>query len=282
MEKPISNGNQASLNLVLPIGSWLGLNLVKLISYVKARALVEATDQVGTVHYLRFVDLHYDNQLGFFTAYDGEFRKYIQDFVRCLGPVFDAVFKFVVNPPQTPVAKNTDEFIDWIAAHNRDAIGFYSAYPTMTVQDVKAQSQAGSAGVGRPFALTFILPIKTPTNFLALSQFLRTTTPELFRAADAMGTVHFARFVPLSSTQLAFIGDFDGNLRTSVHGLAKHVGSLFNALLEHVVDPPPLPVEKNADAFVDWIASRNLAASLYYSAYPSLTVRNITTHTAVA
>ncbi len=76
--------------------------------------------------------------MGFFTVYDGSFEKYIDDFARFIGEVFDALFKFTKNPPPSPCRKHIQEFIDFAAAANRAPIGFYQAYPDLTVQDVKA------------------------------------------------------------------------------------------------------------------------------------------------
>jgi hypothetical protein len=45
-------------------------------------------NSVGTPHMAQFVPLE-NRQLGFFTVYDGAFDKYIQDFTKNIGPVFD-------------------------------------------------------------------------------------------------------------------------------------------------------------------------------------------------
>ena len=276
MSLPVSNGTQAPLNLILPFSNRAGLNIVKLISWIKTRALIEATEQVGTVHFLRLVDLKEDNKLAFFTSYDGEFRKYIQDFIRCLAPVFDAVFRFVSGAPTLPVAKNADEFIDWIEAHNLDAIGFYSAYPSLTVQDVRARIAAAPAtGKIVQSPLTLKLPLKTPADSVALAQLLPTAMPKLFDAAESVGSLHFARFIPLNPTRLLFVSDYDGDLGEHIRVFAKNLGPVFDAVLEHVVGAPPLPVQNNVDAFVEWVAARNLPPSLYYSAHPALTVPTI-------
>ena len=40
---------------------------------------MQASDAVGTLHFSHWVPFE-DNHLGFFTIYDGDFEKYIQDF----------------------------------------------------------------------------------------------------------------------------------------------------------------------------------------------------------
>ena len=94
-------------------------------------------DKVGTPHFAQFVPLE-DRQLGFFTVYDGSFDKYIDDFTRNIGEVFDVLFKFTKGAPPSPCRKHVQEFIDFAAAANRTPIGFYQAYPGLTVQDIKA------------------------------------------------------------------------------------------------------------------------------------------------
>jgi hypothetical protein len=92
---------------------------------------------VGTPHFARFVPLE-DHQLGFFTVYDGAFDKYIMDFTKNIGHVFDVIFKFTKDPPPSPCSKHVQEFIDFAAAASRAPIGFYQAYPGLSNQDIKA------------------------------------------------------------------------------------------------------------------------------------------------
>ena len=93
-------------------------------------------DKVGTPHFAQFVPLE-NGQLGFFTVYDGSFEKYIDDFTRSIGEVFDVLFKFTKGAPGSPCRKHVQEFIEFAASANRDPIGFYQAYPGLTVQDIK-------------------------------------------------------------------------------------------------------------------------------------------------
>ena len=107
-------------------------------------------DTVGTPHFAQFVPLE-DQQLGFFTVYDGAFDKYIMDFTKNIGHVFDVIFKFTKDPPPSPCAKHVQEFIDFAAAASRTPIGFYQAYPGLSNQDIKAliADSESSAVAGR-------------------------------------------------------------------------------------------------------------------------------------
>ncbi len=75
---------------------------------------------------------------GFFTVYDGDMEKYFQDFADKTSFVFDALFPHVEGAPPTPVAKNAQAFYQWGLDNNYPPIGFYSAYPGLSVQDIRA------------------------------------------------------------------------------------------------------------------------------------------------
>ena len=97
----------------------------------------KGSDAIGTLHVAHWLPFE-NNRLGFFTVYDGSFEKYIYDFTDKIGPVFDALFPNINGGPPTPVAKNPQAFIQWGLENNYPAIGFYSAYPGLGVQDIKA------------------------------------------------------------------------------------------------------------------------------------------------
>jgi hypothetical protein len=102
---------------------------------------VEAADTIGTLHFARFVALN-ETTLAFISEYDGDLRDYVMDFTKHLGPIFDLVFARVIDPPPTPIAKNADALIEWTKAHDLEPLSFYSAYPLLRVQDIKAQAMA--------------------------------------------------------------------------------------------------------------------------------------------
>jgi hypothetical protein len=87
----------------------------------------KAQDAIGTVHYSRFLDLS-DETLLFLADIDGEFEKLSGDLAKSAGPVFDAIFKHVVDPPPTPVANNSDAFIKWVKQHSTSPLIIYSAF----------------------------------------------------------------------------------------------------------------------------------------------------------
>ena len=141
-------GEQRPFLVILPIKSHLAFAEVKLLLLARGRGTTKDLDSVGTPHFAQFVPLE-GNQIGFFTVYDGSFDTYIADFTKNIGEVFDLIFKFTKNPPPSPCRKHLQEFIDFAAAASRAPIGFYQAYPGLTVQDIHAliadsRSQSGS------------------------------------------------------------------------------------------------------------------------------------------
>jgi hypothetical protein len=131
-----------------------------------------------------------------------------------------------------------------------------------------------SAPVQTP--LTCILPIKSQADYLALVELLKSAKPAVDAALDSVNTVHFARFVFLqNNTQLAIITTFDGTFADYISDFATHIGPIFDALFQHIADPPPLPVKKNPDAFIAWVDAHDAKDSGFYSAYPTLKVVDI-------
>jgi hypothetical protein len=136
----VNGASQLNVFLVI-LPSKSRLAFIEMLTIVRTMGMVGKVrrdlDKVGTPHFAQFVPLE-DNQLGFFTVYDGSFEKYIDDFTRNIGEVFDLLFKFTKGSPPSPCRKHVQEFVDFAARANRTPIGFYQAYPGLTVQDVKA------------------------------------------------------------------------------------------------------------------------------------------------
>ncbi len=103
---------------------------------------------------------------------------------------------------------------------------------------------------------TLAFPIKSSADAQALAQELPPLMPDLFRAEDAIGTVHYSRFTVLSDKTLLFLADFDGEFGPLMLDLAGRAGPVFDAIFKHMSDPPPLPVASNAEAFADWAAGQ--------------------------
>jgi hypothetical protein len=131
--------------------------------------------------------------------------------------------------------------------------------------------------------LTLIMNIKSAADYAQLNgllQKIQSAPPEqnpIFLALNKLKTVHFARFVFLSNnTQLGVITTYDGSFEQYINDFIDEIGDVFNALLAHMSEAPPLPVQKNRDAFLAYVKANDLRGmEPFYSAYPSSTVLDI-------
>lgn len=257
-----------------------------LMSAVAAKALAEqlpplmpglfqAADALGTIHYSRFTMLS-EKTLLFLGDFDGEFRRLMADLAGHAGPVFDAIFQHVDNPPPTPVAENADAFVAWTAAHLLRAVNLYTAYPDVTAREVKALASAAGvrgAGVQRPFLV--ILPIKSAIAFIEIKLLLRARGRGITRDLDTVGTPHFAQFVPLEDHQIGFFTVYDGTFDTYIADFTKNIGQVFDLIFKFTKNPPPSPCRKHLQEFIDFAAAASRAPIGFYQAYPGLTVQDI-------
>jgi len=124
--------------------------------------------------------------------------------------------------------------------------------------------------------LTCIMPIKSPEDAEQLAKLLVVAKPKVDAALSELSTVHFARFVFLQNrTQLAIITEYDGDFADYISDFAIHIGEVFDALFKHIENPPPAPVAKNREAFVQWVRERDVPHSGFFSAYPESKVVDI-------
>ena len=103
--------------------------------------LAKVQDDLGTVHFSRFM-VEGDEKLLFLSDIDGEGDQHIERLVERAGPVFDAIFEHVDDPPATPVAGNPQTVVKWLKDHVREPIETYFAYEDASVQDIKACARA--------------------------------------------------------------------------------------------------------------------------------------------
>jgi hypothetical protein len=136
---------QQPLTLVMPVRPEarraLRAEVEKLQALPRAdNPVITALDAIGTVHFARFVFLD-DDRLAVITTYDGDFDRYIMDFVDHIGPVFDLLLQHMADPPPLPVQQHPDEFLDYVRRHDLACLPpFYSAYPTRPVLDIRADA----------------------------------------------------------------------------------------------------------------------------------------------
>ena len=144
-----------------------------------------------------------------------------------------------------------------------------------------ANTQAPVKAVQNP--LTLVMTIKSETSARELQGLLhkiQSAPPEknpIWTALNKLNTVHFARFVFLeNNTKLAVITTYDGSFEDYINEFIDAIGDVFNALLSHMNDAPPLPVQQNREAFLQYVRTHDLRAiEPFYSAYPRATVLDI-------
>jgi hypothetical protein len=238
--------------------------------------LATAQDDLGTVHFSRFM-VEGDEKLLFLSDIDGEADEHIERLVESAGPVFDAIFGYVDDPPATPVADNPERVTKWLKRHVREPLDTYFAYEDASVQDIKACARAAafSGNTSQGTLLTY-MSFKSGVQGFAVKHLAAALVGEKgHKAADSIGTLHVAHFVPFEHNHIGFFTVFDGDMEKYFQDFADKTSFTFNALFPHVVGAPPTPVEKNAQAFYDWGLDNNYPAIGFYSAYPGLSVQDI-------
>ena len=132
------NASQNPLLTYMSFKSQLRASLLELVGpTVVGKKGHEGMEAIGTVHVAHWVPFE-KSHVGFWTVYDGDMEKYIQDFAEEISIVFDKIFPHIEGAPPTPVGKNAEAFYQWALNNNYPPIGFYSAYPGLSVQDIRA------------------------------------------------------------------------------------------------------------------------------------------------
>ena len=192
------------------------------------------------------------------------------------GPVLDAIFKHVDDPPATPVAGNPQRVIKWLKRHVREPLDTYFAYEA-SVQDIKACARAaGFTGKTPQSPLLTYMSFKSRLQAFALKlvggALLQTRAK---KGWTSVGTVHFSDWVPFENNHIGFFTIFDGDFAKYIQDFADKTTVVFDTLFPHVVGAPPTSVAKNAQAFYQWALENNHPPIGFYSAYPGLSVQDI-------
>jgi hypothetical protein len=237
--------------------------------------LFQALESIGRVHSSRFTILD-ERTLLFLGDFDGEFGQLIADLAKSAGTVFDAIFPHVENPPPTPVASNSDAFVEWAAGHLLHAATLFGAYPGVTVKEIKALAAAADiTGGSKQLPFLVILPIKSTLAYAEVQLLLRARAHQTQKDLASVGTPHFAQFVPLGNNRVGFFTVYDGSFDQYIADFTKYIGPVFDLVFKFTKDPPPSPCRKHLQEFVDFAAGANRAPIGFYQAYPGLTVQDI-------
>jgi hypothetical protein len=237
--------------------------------------LFEAEDSIGTIHYSRFTLLS-ERTLLFLGDFDGDFGPLMSELAKSAGPVFDAIFAHVDSPPMTPVADNVEAFVEWAAGRLVHPLNLYSAYPNITVREIKAlQSAAGVDGGGELNPFLVILPTRSRLAFIEIQLLLRARGRGTTHDLDSVGTPHFAQFVALEDNQIGFFTVYDGSFKKYIADFTKNIGAVFDLIFKFTKDPPPSPCRMHLQEFIDFAAGASRTPIGFYQAYPGLSVQDI-------
>lgn len=149
-----------------------------------------------------------------------------------------------------------------------------------------------------PNPLTLIMALEDGADPDQLREVLARNRPALDAALEAVGTVHYARFLLLDTSQanlqpsgspsgplvLAVITTYDGDFALYVQDFVAQLGDVFDALLRFTADGASLvPVRDHVRAFTAWVAANDASQQppnselSQYAAYP-YTVQAIKAH----
>ncbi len=237
--------------------------------------MFKAEDAIGTIHYSRFTVLS-DKTLLFLGDFDGEFAQLMADLAKTAGPVFDTIFQHVETPPPSPVAANSEAFVEWTASHLVQAVNLYTAYPDVTAKEIKALASAADVpGAGELHPFLVILPMKSKLAYVEVELILRARGSGTTKDLDKVGTPHFAQFVKLEDHQIGFFTVYDGSFDKYIADFTKNIGPIFDLLFKFTKGAPPSPCRKYLQEFIDFAAGANRTPIGFYQAYPGLSVQDI-------
>jgi hypothetical protein len=238
-------------------------------------ALFKVEDSIGTIHYSRFTVLS-ERTLLFLGDFDGEFGQLMTELAKSAGPVFDAIFAHVDAPPATPVAANIEAFVEWAGGHLVHPLNLYTAYPDVTVKEIKAlASAAGVDGGGALNPFLVILPTRSKLAFVEIQLLLRARGRGTTHDLDSVGTPHFAQFVALEDNQIGFFTVYDGSFDKYIADFTKNIGGVFDLIFKFTKNPPPSPCRMHLQEFIDFAAGASRTPIGFYQAYPGLSVQDI-------
>ena len=123
--------------------------------------------------------------------------------------------------------------------------------------------------------LTLALQAKSPADFAAMQAKLPGLVPALYKAGDAMGTMHYCRFIAFGADTVYLLADVDGEVETALEALPKYFGAVLEPLLAHVKDAPPMPLASSAATFSKWANQHHLKAAVGYENYRGVSVSRV-------
>jgi hypothetical protein len=138
-------GEPRTFLVILPMKSRLAFFEAQLLLRARARWITKHLDGINRLHFAQFVPLE-DNQIGLFTVYDGSFDDCMTDLAASIGQFLDLLLRFIKGAPPIPCRTHLRELIDFAAHATRTPIGFFQAYPGLSVRDILALPAPAPSG----------------------------------------------------------------------------------------------------------------------------------------
>ena len=199
--EPVQQALTAIMTIKQPVE--IHANALKLLLAEKFTSVKALLNRVGTVHFARFVFLENDSKLALITTYDGSFDNYIKNYIELAGELFDAMLTHMQGAPPLPVRQYRQEFVDYVrrvdltAPERAPTVAFYSAYPTLTVQNIR----------GLDHTATQDTPAQEPRATIQPVGDLEDTPPPQLNLADIQGLILRNYHMPIVRHFVLKIGD---------------------------------------------------------------------------
>jgi hypothetical protein len=102
--------------------------------------------------------------------------------------------------------------------------------------------------------MNLIMPLKDASAIgrAELAKALLGSVEQVVAGLNNTEIVHFGRFTIVDGNLVMF-SIYDGDFGNYIRDFIYNVGTAFDGLLAFVKDPPPLPVESDPDAFIEWV-----------------------------
>lgn len=125
-------------------------------------------------------------------------------------------------------------------------------HPTTPLPGGPRTSRQLTDNVMRTMNLVMPLKDKTAIGRAQAALVIGSSLDEIYSGLDNVGTVHVARFCIVDNNLLMF-SFYDGDFRTYIRDFIMTLGHGFDAIVELIEDPPPVPCWEHVDEFIEWV-----------------------------
>lgn len=108
-------------------------------------------------------------------------------------------------------------------------------------------------------SMNLVMPLKdtTAVGRAKLVRAIASSGDEITSGLNNVGTVHVARF-DIIAGNLCMLSVYDGDFTNYIRDFIVAFGSVFDALMGFVKDPPPVPTREHPQTFIDWVLRHDI------------------------